>query len=101
MINTILRLIKYHYEKDEEQFRDVCRQTILDFRTMDKFDCAEMIAVYMGERKEHVWSVMDPESEIEKMKREIRELEKQLKKKKDLFVKFLQRKQLNGRQDSC
>ncbi|MBR4633098.1 MAG: hypothetical protein IKO48_07285 [Elusimicrobia bacterium] len=95
MINTILRLIKYHYEKDEEQFRDVCRQTILDFRAIDKFECAEMIAVYMGERNEHVWSVTDPENEIEKMKREIRELKERLKKKKDLFVKFLQRRQLN------
>ncbi len=55
-----------------------------------------MIAVYMGERKEHVWSATDPENEIEKMKREIRELEERLKKKKDLFVKFLQRRQLNG-----
>lgn len=94
MIKFLLRLIKYHYEKDEEQFRDCCREIQLNLNATGKIECSEMIAVYMGENKEHVWSVTDPENEIEKMKTEIRKLEQRLKDKKDLFLKFLQRKRL-------
>lgn len=94
LLNDTLRLIKYHYEKEETAFADCCRKIMLDLYGENKIDCAEMIAVYMGERDGHIWTATDPENEIEKMKREIRELEEQLKKKKDLFVKFLQRKQL-------
>lgn len=93
-------MIKYHYEKEEEKFKDCCREIMLDLYALNKIDCAEMIAVYISERsQQNVWCATDPETEIEKMKKEIRQLEERLKKKKDLFVKFLQRKKINYKND--
>lgn len=70
-INIIKNLIKFHYSKKEDKFRDICVLLILHFNSIEENYIADMVTMYMYPGYPHVWGTNDVITEEERIKNDI------------------------------